>query len=315
MDEFASLTTFITVVETGGFSAAARQLGVTPSAVSRQIAQIEADLGARLFHRTTRKQSLTEAGELLLVYARRICADVETAREVVAGLSQAPSGTLHVTVEPELANLLIAPLLPDFLARYPKVRLHLSMSANLVDLVEGRMDLAIRMGHLDDSSLVARRIALSRSRLYASPAYLAEHGVPDHPSALAAHACLSFRLASGPILWRFGSQEGPLELELTGPLRANSLTLLLSMALAGQGIVMIPSWVADKAEREGRLVSLLAEFPILPSATPISAVFPNPRHLAPKVRAFIDHLAAHMDLGEGRAASSEEDQARMHGSG
>ncbi len=293
MDEVSGIRLFVEVVEAGSFSAAARRLGVTPSAVSRQVSQLEADLGARLFHRTTRKQSLTEAGALFHAHARRISGEIDAAREAVAHLSEVPSGTLHVTAEPDLANALIAPLLPAFLERYPEVRLRFAMSAELVDLVEGRVDVAIRMGHLKDSSLIARRVAVSRSRLYASPAYLARHGRPGHPAELSAHACLSFRVGARA-QWCFDTDAGPVEVDVDGPVHVNSLSFLLNMALAHQGIVMLPCWMARGAVEDGGLVTVLDGFPLLPGETPISAVYAHSRHLAPKVRAFVDTLAAHL---------------------
>ena len=181
---------FVRVVDEGSFSAAARFLGITPSSVSRQVSQLEDELGARLFHRTTRKQSLTETGEIYLRHARRIVADLEEARLAVRRLVDTPSGSLHVTAEADFAVAFVAPILPEFFDRYPEVQLRLSMSAGRMDLVDSGIDLAIRMGHLDDSSLIARKIAVSRSLLCASPAYLAKHGRPTHPRELEAHSCL-----------------------------------------------------------------------------------------------------------------------------
>jgi len=285
----------VKVVGEGSFSAAARSLGFTPSSVSRQISQLEDELGTRLFHRTTRKQSLTEAGEIYFQHARRIVADIEEARLAVSRLTDSPSGSLHVTVETDFAVAYIAPILPDFLDQYPEVRVRLSMSTGKLDVVDGAIDLAIRIGHLVDSSLIARKIATSRSLICASPTYLEKHGMPTHPDQLAEHSCLSFRTRAGKNHWSFNCAEGSLEVPITGRFNANSLTFLRESALAGQGIIMIPVWMVRDALQQNRLISLLEDFPLVPSSTPINAVFTHNRHLAPKVRAFVDFLAERLN--------------------
>jgi len=295
MDRLFDLETFVCVVEESSFSAAARRLGVTPSAVSRQISQLEDQLGARLFHRTTRQQSLSEAGELYLQHARRILDDMDAARMAVRRLTDAPAGRLHLTAEADLADRLIAPLLPGFLARWPEVQIHLSTSADLVDLIDGRLDLAVRMGHLDDTSLVARKLADSRSHLYAAPAYLARAGEPRHPRQLTDHACLSFRVGGGQVVWRFLDKGESLAVPVAGPLTVGSLVILRRLAVAEQGIIMLPGWSVREDVEAGRLVPILTEFILDPPTTPISAVFTHRRNLAPKVRAFVAHLAAHAE--------------------
>ncbi len=295
MSEFSNLQLFARVVEEGSFSAAARFLGVTPSSVSRQVSQLEGEIGARLFHRTTRKQSLTEAGEIYFRHARRIVADLEEARLAVSRLADTPSGSLHLTAEADVAVAFVAPILPDFLDRYPKVQIRLSMSSGAMDLVDSGIDLAIRFGHLDDSSLIARKIATSRSLICASPAYLAKHSAPMHPSELEAHSCLSYRIDPRRNHWSFESPQGSLNIPISGRLKANSLVFLRDSALAALGIIMVPTWMIRDELKQGRLVPLLTEFPVTPSSTPINAVFAHNRHLAPKVRAFVDFLAQRME--------------------
>lgn len=295
MSELSNLQLFARVVEEGSFSAAARYLGVTPSSVSRQISQLEGDLSARLFHRTTRKQSLTEAGEIYYRHARGIVADLEEARLAVSRLSDAPSGNLHLTAEADFAVAILGPLLPEFLERYPAVQLRLSLSSGIVDLVDSGIDLALRIGHLDDSTLIARKIAESRSVICASPAYLAIRGAPGHPSELVKHSCLSFRTSSGKTLWKFELPEGSLEVPISGSLKANSLVLLRDSALAALGIIMIPSWMVRDELKGGRLVPLLSGFPRASANAPINAIYAHRRHLAPKVRAFVDFLAERIE--------------------
>ena len=296
MNELSTLQLFVRVVDEGSFSSAARFLDTTPSSVSRQISQLEGQLGARLFHRTTRKQSLTETGEIYLRHVRRILSDLEEAHVAIRRLAETPSGSLHVTTEADFALAFIAPILPEFLDRYPDVQLRLSMSAGTMDLVDSGIDLAIRIGHLEDSSFIARKIAESRAALYASPAYLAQHGLPTHPRDLEIHSCLSFRTGAGKTRWRLMSPQGPINVVVSCRLKANSLVFLRSLALSAEGIIMIPSWVVRDELESGHLVRLLDDFPIEPPAAPISAVFAHNRHLAPKVRAFVDFLAERLDV-------------------
>jgi DNA-binding transcriptional LysR family regulator len=169
------------------------------------------------------------------------------------------------------------------------------MSASKMDLVDSGIDLAIRIGHLEDSSLIARKIAISRSLICASPAYLGKHGSPLHPGELEAHNCLSFRTDPGTIHWRFKLPEGSLDVPISGRLNANSLFFLRSIALAGQGIVMIPIWMIRDQLKHGHLITVLEDFPQIPPNTPINAVFAHNRHLAPKVRAFVDFLAERLE--------------------
>lgn len=285
---------FVRVVEEGSFSAAARFVGVTPSAVSRQISQLEQELGGRLFQRTTRRQNLTEAGEIYFQHAHRIVEDLEAARLAVMRLTDSPSGRLHVTAEADFALIFIEPILPEFLKRYPEVQVSLHMSAGLLDLVHEGIDVAIRVGHLDDSSLVARKLATSHSVVCASPAYLARHGTPAQPSDLASHSCLSFRTAPGKNYWSFDSPDGVVEVPISGRLHVNGLVFLRNAARDGLGIIMIPTWMMEDDLKQGKLAPVLEEFPARPPSTPIHAVFAHNRQLAPKVRVFVDFLAEQM---------------------
>ena len=294
MDELSNLRIFVCVVQEGSFSAAARTLGLAPSSVSRQVSQLEGELGARLFSRTTRKQSLTETGEIYYQHAHQIVADLDEAKSAVNRLAAAPSGRLSVTVESDFAVAFIAPILPDFFARYPDIRVEMSMTAERMDLIEGGLDLAIRIGHLDDSSLIAKKLAVSHSLVCASPNYLAECGTPSHPSDLAAHNCLSFRVRQGKNHWRFRLPEETVDVPISGRLNANSLTFLRSMAVAGQGIILVPQWLVYDDLKHGRLVPILEDFSLHLTGIPINAVFAHGRHLAPKVRAFIDFVAERM---------------------
>jgi len=294
MNEFSNMQLFVLVVHEGSFSAAARALGITPSSVSRQISQLEGELSARLFQRTTRKQSLTEAGGIYFQHAERIIADLKIARLAVSRLTDTPSGSLHITVEADFAVAYIAPILPDFLELYPKINIRVSMSVGMVDLVDSGIDMAIRIGHLNDSSLIARNIAVSRSVVCASPTYIEMHGKPSHPRDLDGHNCLSFRVGAGMKHWRFNVSEGSVNVPVSGRIDVNSIVFLRNVALKDQGIIMVPRWVIRDELSQGKLIPLLEDYPLEPDSTPIQAVFAHNRHLAPKVRSFVEFLVERM---------------------
>jgi DNA-binding transcriptional LysR family regulator len=296
MNKFSNMQLFVLVVQEGSFSATARTLGITPSSVSRQISQLEGELGARLFQRTTRKQSLTEAGKIYFQHAERIITDMEAAQLAVNRLTDTPSGSLHITAEADFALVYIAPLLPDFLEHYPDIKVRLSMNAGLADLVDGGIDMAIRIGHLGDSSLIARKIAMSESVVCASPAYIEKHGSPSHPSELEAHNCLSFRVKAGKKFWTFKVPEGSLDVPISGRIDVNSIAFLRHVALDNQGVILVPKWIVRDEIGSGQLLSLLDEYPLEPVSTPIHAVFAHNRHLAPKVRVFVDFLVERMKI-------------------
>jgi DNA-binding transcriptional LysR family regulator len=291
MNNLSNMQLFLRVVQEGSFSAAARALGVTPSSISRQVSQLETELDARLFQRTTRKQSLTEAGNIYFQHAERIVADIDNARLAVHRHTNAPSGSLHVTVEADFALAHIEPLLPEFLARYPDVQIRLSMGVSLVDLVDSGIDVAIRFGHLNDSNLIARKIAVSHSIVCASPEYLSQAGTPKHPHDLINHSCLSFQTKNIKNSWRFNAPNGEIDVPISGRLNANSVVFLRNSAVNGLGITMIPSWIIQDELEQRHLVPILDDFSLVPNSTPIHAIFSHRRHLAPKVRVFVDFLA------------------------
>ena len=290
MDSVVGMRVFARVVETGNFSAAARQLGVAPSSISRQIGDLEDELGARLFQRTTRKLSLTEAGELYYGRARQILVDVDEANIAVSQISGAPSGILRLTAAAGIGRMHIAPALPDFHEKFPAVNIGLSLSDRVIDLVEEGFDLAIRVGRQRDSSLVARKIKSSRRVVCASPAYLDKMGAPLIPAELEGHNCLTFRAQPGSNVWTFRGADGKFEVQASGSLFADSAAALPSAAAAGLGVILAPSWLIECDLAEGRLKEVLPDYQVVPDAMPIYAIYLQQRHLAPKVRAFIDFL-------------------------
>ena len=301
MDWVSGMRLFHQVARAGNFSAVARALNVSPSSVSRQIAELEDELGVRLFQRTTRKLSLTEAGHVYRHSVERILADIDDAHRALGALESEPRGTLRVSAPVNFARLHIAPAIAEFVSAYPDVELELSTSDQMVELVEDGYDLAIRIGALPDSSLIARRLAGMQRVICASPAYLRSQGTPSNPDELTGHACLTFRARTAVRLWRAGSgvwrlrdPSGEYEVAVSGSVVSNNADTLVTAALDGLGLVLLPSWQVADELAEGRLIPVLTNYEVRPSTaeSAIYAVYPSARHLSSKVRVFIDFLAA-----------------------
>ena len=292
MDTLMGMRVFARVVESGSFSAAGRELGVAPSSVSRQIGELEDSLGARLFHRTTRKLSLTEAGRVYYARVSRILVGVDEAKLAVAQVDGTPSGILRLTVPTSVGRLHIAPALAAFRAQYPAVEVVLGMTDDVVDVVAEGWDLAVRVGRQRDSSLIARRIGRGRRLVCASPAYLRQAGAPAKPADLADHNCLTFRSHAGSNVWRFRGAHGTVDARVAGSLYANGSEALAAAAVGGLGIVMLPEWLVGIEIGQGRLTPLLPGWRAVPADSPLYAIYAHQRHLPPKVRAFVDFLAA-----------------------
>ena len=291
MDSIVGMRIFPRVVEAGSLSAAGRLLGLAPSSVSRQIGDIERALGVRLFHRTTRKLSLTEAGETYYERAHEILQAVDEAKLAVTEERASPSGVLRVATPASIAGLHIAPAVAAFQALYPAVTVALAVSDRMADIVGEGLDIALRLGRLDDSRLVARKLGEARRLVCASPAYLDRAGQPTHPSQLAEHACLTFRQHPGSNLWRFRRGDERVEVRATGPFFADDGATLVSAASVGLGLVLVPEWLAGPQIGTGRLVQVLSDFAAEPDRTPIYAIYAPGPYVAPKIRAFVDFLA------------------------
>ena len=290
MDRLAALEAFVRVAETRSFSEAAKKLKASKSAVSRQVSALEAELGARLFHRTTRSLTLTEAGQGYYDRATRILADLDEANLAVSQLQAAPRGLLRVNAPMSFGFLHLAEAIPDFLSVYPDISVEMTMNDRFVDLVDEGFDVAVRIGALTDSSLIARRLAPIRRVLCASPAYFAARGRPETPEDIKAHDCLcNSNIATGRE-WRFVGRDGkPIHIEVKGRLSANNGDALRVAALNGLGIVTLPTFIVGADLQAGRLVCALDDF--LPQTLSLNAVYPHARHLSPKVRAFVDFLS------------------------
>ena len=283
-DDLAILTA---VVDDGSMSAAARRLGVTPALISQRIAKLEDRLGVRLLHRTTRRFSLTEEGRALELRARDILAALDDAETAVSQGAGQPRGTLRATLPAAFGRLHVAPLLPDFLAEHPDMRVSLTLTDALTDLVDHGFDLAIRIGKLDDSSLIAKRLAPNTRLLCASPAYLDRAPPLVQPGDVMQHACLM--LESQPI-WRFAGLDGEIALRPKGILESNDGEVLRQAALAGMGLTLKSTWEVGPDLARGLLVPVLTDFPGA-SDVAVYAIYPSRHHLSPRVRAFVDFLA------------------------
>ncbi len=289
MDIATQMMIFARAVEAGGFSAAARALDLTPSAVSKQISRLEDRLGVRLLNRSTRHVSLTEEGRAFYERATRITAEIEDAAESVAAAQGHVHGKLRVASTVAFAKHLVLPLIPEFLARYPELKVMLEVTDRAVDLVEEGIDVAIHFTEqLTDPSLVARRLALNRRVISAAPSYIAAHGAPQTPEDLLKHNCLSLYTVSSFNDWEFDGPQGSRVLHVQGNFETNSADALYHAALAGLGIVRISTYLVGPDLKAGRLVRLLPDY-VYEKAS-IVAVYPHRRHLSPKVRAFVDFL-------------------------
>lgn len=290
MDRFAPMEIFVAVVEAGGIGAAADRLGLAKSAVSRRLAELESRLGATLIHRTTRRLNLTDDGRAFYERSVAILADLDEAEAAVRQAHGALTGRLRVTLPQSFGLLHLAPLIQAFMERHPDLRFELDFNDRQADLVQEGFDLAIRIARLEDSSLIARRLAPIRSGVYASPDYLARRGTPAAAADLKAHDCLVYSNPRDPDLWTYTGPDGrPGSVRVPVRLAASSGEFLLRAALAGQGLVRSPTFFVHAALKAGSLVPVLANhaWPELSAY----AVYPPTRHLSRRVRAFIDYLA------------------------
>ncbi|MBT3360198.1 MAG: LysR family transcriptional regulator [Rhodospirillales bacterium] len=289
MDDLSALTIFARIAERQSFSAAARDLGLSKSAVSKKLAALESRLGARLLNRTTRRLSLTEAGAEFFERAQRILAELDEAEQAVTRLQVEPRGNLRVNAPMSFGILHMAPALADFMADHDELTVTLDLNDRLVDLVEEGYDVAVRIARMTDSSLIARKLAPARLGVCASPDYWRKHGVPAHPRDLAGHNCLFYTYLAAQDQWAFRGPDGPFNVRVRGNLRANSGEALRAAAVAGLGIYFGPTFIVGDELRAGRLTTVLDEF-VDPDLS-IYAVYPHRQLVPAKVRVFVDFLA------------------------
>jgi len=279
---------FVRVVEQRSFSAAATELRLTPSAVSKLVSRLEARLGVRLLHRTTRRLALTSEGDLYFARARRILADIEEVEAEVARSRGSPRGHLHVNTSIAFAVHQLAPALPEFLMRYPEIEVELSITDRIIDLVEDHADVTIRAGRVADTTLTARKIADFERIICAAPSYLARHGVPRSPADLANHVCIVMAIPTSR-RWPFRTRDGIDYPEIAPRVTTDNGEAALRLALDGAGIVRLSTMMLAEPVRRGLLVPLLTDVHYV-EPLPLSALYLAGRHRLPKVRVFLDFL-------------------------
>jgi DNA-binding transcriptional LysR family regulator len=288
MDALTDIAVFVRVVERGSFTLAAGDLALSRAVVSKYLSRLEDRLGARLLHRTTRRLSLTEAGAALFEASRGALERIEEAEAAVAQFQSKPRGRLRVSAPMSFGILHLGPAMADFARAYPEITLDVRLDDRFVNLVEDGFDVAVRIGALTDSSLVARKVATTRAVACASPGYLAEHGEPESPEDLASHNCLVYSYLAD--VWRFTAPDGrEIPVAVKGSLRINNGIVLAEAAVAGHGILVTPSFYVAPLLRSGRLRQILSRYKL--KELGIHAVYPQRGHVPPKVRAFVDFLA------------------------
>lgn len=282
--QWQGVNEFVAVYETNSFTSAGKQLNCSTAQISRQVNALENRLGSKLLYRTTRKVSATEAGKIYYQHCRQILDALQDAEQALTDLQTSPKGKLKVTAPVAYGESHITPLLNNFVLKYPDLELECQLTNQTVDLIDEGFDLAIRLGRLNDSSMIARKLSSRRLHVCATPSYLARKGEPHTLSELSHHSCLRGTLD----YWRFKSKGLERNLRIEGKIRCNSGHALLDAALKGLGIVQLPDYYVDKALNTGQLVSLLTPFQCEDEG--IWALYPQNRLLSPKVRLLVDYL-------------------------
>lgn len=292
VSETAELTVFQCVVKHSSYAKAAEELGLSPSGVSRIVSRLEERLGARLVQRTTRKLALTEAGASFHARTAQILLDLADAEAEVQATTLKPRGTMRVSAPVVFGQLFVAPLLDQLLHRYPELSVELSLTDRFVDLLDEGMDLAVRIGSLSDSRLIARRLCTNHRILVAGSGYLQRRGEPKHPSELADHDCVLFTSFSRPREWRLWGPEGPVTVSVSGRMASNNADVIAGSCKRDLGITVGATLVVGPALLSGELVRVLSDYEFEPTA--IFALYPSARQLSTKVRATVDFLAENL---------------------
>jgi len=289
MDRFDAIRTLLAAVDGGSLSAASRKLGMPLPSVSRKVSELEAHLGTQLVVRTSRKLLLTDAGSAFVMASRRVLEDLEAAERTAAGEYQTPRGDLLVTASIMFGKLYVTPVVLAFLAAYSEVNVRVVLADHVIDLVENHIDVAVRIGHLPDSGLVAARIGDIHWVICASPAYLAKRGAPVTPDDLDAHDCIGFEGLQRVRTWPFGRGAEVKTVSIRPRFAANTADAVIEAAIAGVGVARLTSYQAARAIRDGKLVSLLRGY--APQSIPVHLVHTAPPLLPLKMRAFLDFAA------------------------
>ncbi|WP_025916022.1 LysR family transcriptional regulator [Herminiimonas sp. CN] len=292
MDTLISMRVFANVVEAGSFSGAADRLDMSRAMASKYVINLEDHLGTRLLNRTTRRLSLTESGTAYYERCVQIISDVQEAEQAAGQLTSTPRGTIKITMPVAYGLHRLGPVIADYVHRYPEVKLDISLNDRRLDLVEEGFDLAIRIGTLPESGLIARKLAVDRMVACASPAYLVQHGIPKVPADLARHSCLGYAYTSSGDEWHLRSDAMDAPIRIAGSIKANNGDMLRLAACNGAGIVFQPLFIVQDDLQAGRLVPILGEYTSIDLG--IYAIYPSRKHLSAKVRTFVDFLVARL---------------------
>ncbi|MBN3561168.1 LysR family transcriptional regulator [Aliamphritea spongicola] len=289
MDQLTAMRIFVRVIQLGSFSAAAREENSTQATASKKVAALEQKLGVKLINRSSREQSLTEAGSHYFEQCLSVLGEIDEMEASVRARTTSPKGLLRITAPVPFARLVLAPLLPEFLAQYPDIKIDMPLEERHLDLISEGIDVAIRARKLEDSSLIAKPLFDNPLILVASPTYLSDRGIPVSPADLKSHDCIVYSLNKFLNNWHFSKDGSDQTVAVSGTFRSNSGETNLALVLAGQGITQIPVWMVDEHLRKGELVQLLSEYET--DHMPINIVYPQSRYLPLKVRCFIDFIS------------------------
>jgi len=288
MDKLGAMRVFLRVIQTGSFSAAAREQNTSQATVSKKVAALEDNLGVKLITRTSRELSLTQAGQEYYEHCTTIIQEIEEVEASVRSQVSSPTGTLRIAAPAPLARILLAPLIAEFLSEYPEIEIDMVIDERHIDLVAEGIDIAIRARNLEDSTLIARPLFSNPLLLVASPSYIEKHGMPKHPLDLKGHDCIVYTFNRSLNNWHFSNTDQQISVPVRGVFRSNSGETNLEMALAGLGITQLPIWMIDEYLKTGELVTVLEGFPS--DSIPINAIYPQSRHIPLKVRCFVNYL-------------------------
>jgi DNA-binding transcriptional LysR family regulator len=288
MDRLEAMEVFVRIVQAGSFSAVAREMGTTQPTISKQITALETHLGTRLLNRSTRNLSLTEAGTAYYERCKRILEDVKAAEGALGRLQSSLTGVLHVNGAIAMGQIFLTPLVLDFQRMYPELTIELTLNDRYIDLVEEGVDVAVRLGRLADSNLIARPLGQARRVLVATREYLDRFGTPRVPGDLSRHNCLLYAYLSSGNEWWFRGPQGELRVQAHGNFKANNGHAIREALLSGAGVALMPDWLVHAEIESGELVALLPEF--APAPLEVNAVYPSGRHVSTKLRTFLDFL-------------------------
>jgi DNA-binding transcriptional LysR family regulator len=309
MDRLTAMRTYRAVVEAGGFSAAARRLGLSKAAVSKQVAELEAHFGTALLHRTTRRLNATDAGRRYFDNCVRLLDELNEVEAEVRNSQAEPSGRLRISAPVNFGNAVLGPVICTLMQRHPRLEVQVELNDRFVDLIEEGFDVALRIRtNLPDSSLIARRLCRITRSVCAAPSYLKRMGTPRTPEDLKKHTCLIYTLSTSPFDWKFAAGNRTVTVRVNGGIQSNNGQFLMSFLHAGMGIVLLPDFTVGEEIRSGRLKRILENYPVEPHD--LYVVYPANRHQSPKLRAFMDMATQHLSGQCDRTSKPERKEGR-----